>query len=195
MKNLILCEGSTDGILLQYFMRKVHQWQDGKNNGTLFRSSASWYRTLNKGNRRLDIASCKGSSALTSNLELVLDNNYNATLEEAYKKIAIVTDRDEVVTENHFLQDVSQILSKHNVNVTGGLAHNKWNTCKYITSTGRNRDMELLILVIPFAQTGAMETFLLDCISAKEPYDQQIIQAGNSFVDNVDSQRKYLTKR
>ena len=75
MKNLILCEGSTDGILLQYFMRKVHQWQDGKNNGTLFRSSASWYRTLNKGNRRLDIASCKGSSALTSNLELVLDNN------------------------------------------------------------------------------------------------------------------------
>ena len=28
MKSIILCEGSTDGVLLQYFMREVHQWED-----------------------------------------------------------------------------------------------------------------------------------------------------------------------
>lgn len=30
MKSIILCEGSTDFVLLQYFMRKVYKWQDKK---------------------------------------------------------------------------------------------------------------------------------------------------------------------
>ena len=28
MNSIILCEGSTDFQLLQYYMRKVHQWED-----------------------------------------------------------------------------------------------------------------------------------------------------------------------
>lgn len=36
MKNLILCEGSTDGILLQYFMREVHHWEDAAGQRRLF---------------------------------------------------------------------------------------------------------------------------------------------------------------
>ena len=36
MKNLILCEGSTDGILLQYFMREVYHWEDAAGQRRLF---------------------------------------------------------------------------------------------------------------------------------------------------------------
>ena len=28
MNNIILCEGSTDYVLLQYYMRKAYQWSD-----------------------------------------------------------------------------------------------------------------------------------------------------------------------
>lgn len=28
MKSIIICEGSTDFVLLQYFMRRAHQWED-----------------------------------------------------------------------------------------------------------------------------------------------------------------------
>ncbi len=75
MKNAILCEGSTDGILLQYFMRKVYQWEDGNDKVNIFDSNISWFRTMKKGNDRLDIVSCKGCSHILSNLNLILEFN------------------------------------------------------------------------------------------------------------------------
>ena len=55
--------------------------------------------------------------------------------------------------------------------------------------------MELLLLVIPFEDTGAMETFLLNAIANDSAYDAEIIRKGNQFVEEVDKERKYLTKR
>ena len=54
---------------------------------------------------------------------------------------------------------------------------------------------KLLMLVIPFEETGAMETFLLNAIAEQDEYDKYIINQCNAFVDNVDNQRKYLNKR
>ena len=51
------------------------------------------------------------------------------------------------------------------------------------------------MLVIPFEETGAMETFLLNAIAEQDEYDKYIINQCNAFVDNVDNQRKYLNKR
>lgn len=195
MKNAILCEGSTDGILLQYFMRKVYLWKDGSNKVNLFGSNVSWFRTMNKGNDRLDIASCKGCSNILSNLNLILEFNYNATKGENYAKIAVVTDRDEVDTEEDFLNKISLVLEQNHVYVMEKISHNEWCTCEYETSTGKMRRIEILILVIPFEQTGAMETFLLKAISEKNEYDAKIIEAGNQFIENVDPKKKYLTKR
>lgn len=55
--------------------------------------------------------------------------------------------------------------------------------------------MELLLLVIPFEDIGAMETFLLNAIANDSAYDAEIIRKGNQFVEEVDKERKYLTKR
>lgn len=195
MKNIILCEGSTDGMLLQYFMRKVHQWEDDSNCNSLFGSNATWFRTMKKGNGRLDIASCRGSSRLLANLNLALNFNYNAMLSEAYEKVAIVTDRDEIGTETDFIQALNNLLMNNNIKILDVVCHNEWIKCEYQTNNKKIRKMEILILIIPFAQTGAMETFLLESISNKDSYDAQIIQKGNQFVDNIDPQNKYLTKR
>lgn len=195
MKNAILCEGSTDGILLQYFMRKVYQWRDGSNKVNLFGSNVSWFRTMKKEGRRLDIASCKGCSNILSNLNLILEFNYNAAMGEEYAKISVVTDRDETDTEEDFLNKISLILEQNHVHVMEKLNHNEWCICEYETSTGKMRKMGILILVIPFEQTGAMETFLLKSISQNNEYDAQIIEEGNRFVENIDPQKKYLIKR
>ena len=53
----------------------------------------------------------------------------------------------------------------------------------------------LLILVIPFEETGAMETFLLNAISQNNSYDAGIIGNCNTFVSNIDKEKRYLTKR
>ena len=49
--------------------------------------------------------------------------------------------------------------------------------------------------MIPFEQTGAMETFLLDAIAKADSYDDNIIKQGNTFVDSVDPDKRYLSKR
>lgn len=40
-----------------------------------------------------------------------------------------------------------------------------------------------------------METFLLDAISESDEYDAVIIEKCNDFVDVVDTEKRYLTKR
>lgn len=53
----------------------------------------------------------------------------------------------------------------------------------------------MLILVIPFEDTGAMETFLLNAIAEEDEYDADIINKSNIFVENIDPERRYLNKR
>lgn len=43
--------------------------------------------------------------------------------------------------------------------------------------------------------TGARETFLLHAIAERDTYDADIIEKCNAFVDNIDSEERYLTKR
>ena len=51
------------------------------------------------------------------------------------------------------------------------------------------------MLIIPFETTGAMETFLLKCISEQDDYGARIIQKSENFVDSVDEEQRYLKKR
>lgn len=55
--------------------------------------------------------------------------------------------------------------------------------------------MKILVLVIPFEETGALETFLLKAIGKQSEYDKNIILKGNDFVDSVDPDKRYLTSR
>ena len=53
----------------------------------------------------------------------------------------------------------------------------------------------MLLLIIPFDEEGALETFLLKAIASKDEYDNEIIEKGNIFVETVDPQKKYLVRR
>ena len=60
---------------------------------------------------------------------------------------------------------------------------------------GKEIAVEILLLIVPFEQTGAMETFLLNAVAGEDEYDKEIINRGNTFVDSVDPEKRYLTKR
>ena len=195
MKNLILCEGSTDGILLQYFMREVYHWEDAAGQRRLFGNHAVWFRSLKKGTNTLDIVSCAGSSKLLPCMEYVVELNKTAASNEVYNKIVVITDRDEYDTESVFVEAMQVVLTRGNVDIQREFQHNEWMFCGYESLNGRKRNMEILLLVLPFEGNGAMETFLLNAIGAKDFYDAGIIQQGNQFVDTVDTERRYLTQR
>lgn len=46
-----------------------------------------------------------------------------------------------------------------------------------------------------FRPKGAIETFLLEAISQKDPYDKSIIEKGKEYVKEADPEKRYLKKR
>ena len=72
------------------------------------------------------------------------------------------------------------------------LSNNMWKNYIYQNGYGDEQQVKLLLLVIPFEDTGAMETFLLNAIANNDEYDAKIISKCNSFVDCVDEQKDIL---
>lgn len=167
MNKIILCEGSTDYFLLQYYMRVAYQWNDDKTIQTnILKMPKQKSRNLLKNSDILTIMSVGGCSNLGNGLRAALNRNYLSppSLSDAYSNIAIVTDRDEVGTEQSFIQSIVQILVEYNVTYTANPVNNCWLSCKMYTQMGIQISFSLLLMIIPFDENGAMETFLLNAI-------------------------------
>lgn len=192
MNSMLLCEGSTDFALLQYFMRQVYGWEDqGKGPRFLHPS-----RTLEKENRSLVIGGVGGSSRLIPVFRKVAEGNKLSSSDtEYYSKIAIMTDRDEIDTEKKFLQEILDICGQNDIKVTESIESGRWISGEMFNARKEKLPLEILILIIPFEKTGALETFLLDSISEKDTYDKEIIDKGNLFVENIDREKRYLNSR
>lgn len=197
MNNVILCEGSTDYFLLQYYMREAHEWNDDRTIQTgILKMPGQKSRNLRKNNNILTIMAVGGCSKLGNGLEAVLNKNFltQPNLSDAFNKIVIVTDRDEAGTEQSFIQRVQQVLNSHNVNYST-LSNNCWADCSMLNQMGVIINFSILLLIIPFEENGAIETFLLNAIGNKDAYDKTMINKCNQFVDQIDPNKKYLTSR
>lgn len=198
MNNIILCEGSTDYFLLQYYMREAYQWIDDTSiqNGIL-KMPKQKSRNLTKNSDILTIMAVGGCSQIGNGLKTVLNKNYLSppNLSDVYNNIVIVTDRDEVGTEQTFIQTLQQVLSEYNITTTTSITHNTWLPYSMQNQVGVTINFSILLLMIPFEENGAMETFLLNAIADKDSYDKTIIEQCNQFVDQIDPEKRYLTSR
>lgn len=195
MRSVILCEGSTDFVLLQYYMRKVHGWEYKKNDNVLIKGYKARKCVLKKDRSELNIIGCGGCSRIPEGLQFILDSNSLSAEDEAYDRIVIITDWDEVETESEFETIIAIELGKQQIEWKDDILNDKWIDFHYENGQGDSCNAKILLLVIPFEDTGAMETFLLDAVGKADPYDAQIISDCNQFIDNVDGAKKYLNKR
>lgn len=195
MKSIILCEGSTDWVLLQYFMRKTYEWEDKRTNEQPQGKHIKRIRTMEKGADRLSIGSCGGASKILSGFDFILERNNLSQDTEDYERIVVITDRDDTETEEKFINGIKETLENRGLNPISEICNNEWIQCNYKNVYGKDKQINLLVLIIPFETTGAMETFLLKCISEQDDYDARIIQKSENFVDSVDEEQRYLKKR
>ncbi len=197
MDHIILCEGSTDYVLLQYYMRKVNNWEDKKEEQKdVFRIEKYSSRRFVKNKDSLTIASTNGNSGLCKGLSEVLQRNILAApTETVFDSIVIVTDRDEVGTEDEFMEQVKQTLQSVSVSLESDYTANAWIKCSLHNRIGLKKEFRILVMVIPFEGTGALETFLLQAVADENAYDGQIIGKCNEFVDQIDPERRYLNHR
>lgn len=195
MNKLILCEGKTDAILLSYYMGRVFGWKPvkAKERKKLLKGfdvqvaesnqNADWYR---KDEDFLLICAVGGKDNF--------GNFYRDYIErplmdaDAFQQMAIVMDRDENTIdqiEDSIFADFKGMFPK--------LQNRTWKTHRFINSSEQEKILELLLLVIPVEQQGALETLLLQSISEKT-YDKVIVDACGEFVKNIRPQAsKYIS--
>ncbi len=194
MKSIIICEGETDFVFLQHFMIKVNGWKDSKQKSNpSFKSSVSnsLSRDFFKDSNMLTIISCGGCGNIKTVFEEVIRRNENEIEDsERYSKIVILTDNDEDCVEEKIIFELNDILKKEIQ-----ISNNKWTTLTFEDTVHNQFDSELLLLIIPFDENGALETFLLESISKENAYDAEIINKAKEFADNADPEKKYLSHR
>lgn len=196
----ILCEGTTDCFLLEYYMQKVNGWLDIKekyeeNKKRVYRySSKCWSREFYKDGKALTITEVGGVKSLTPALKNLLMRNQSAIDDEDfYNKIVIFTDNDEVGTAADWAVSLKSLY--HDLNITLEECKDSCFKCKMKNDADDEVEFSIDLMIIPFEEQGALETFLLNSIARKNSYEGAIISKGNVFVEGVDLEKRFLNHR
>lgn len=196
MNSLILCEGKTDCILLQYYLEKVYLWNYKDKNGLRVERDC-WSNCFTKSEYTLNITETKGCSRLVEGLIKAIKRNENVapgSTNEFFDKIIIFTDNDETSTSTDMINNIVSRISETSASFTNSIQKGVWNKGTLRGIDG-DKEFELLLLFIPFDENGALETYLLKCVANNDAYDKEIIDKGNAFVDMIDPELKYLKQR
>ena len=83
MNNVILCEGSTDYVLLQYYMRKAYRWCDDKDiQRNILKMPGQKSRNLKRGEDILTVMAVGGCSQIGNGLKQMLEELKQNGLDE-----------------------------------------------------------------------------------------------------------------
>lgn len=202
MKSAIICEGSTDLTLIQYFMEKVYKWdyikEEDRNKWeqiNFFRQAqmVKWFKTEDN---FLSILSSGGVSKIPKVLNGLIDFNINLTTPfDLFNNIVIISDQDEINTETDFILKLKNVFKDYNICFSNVIKNNEWIELKIINPDGGEIFIQFLLLIIPFEETGALETFLLNSLSENDETDKKVIKQCNNFIEKIDTDNRYLQKR
>jgi len=99
MKSVIICEGSTDLVLIQYYMEKANGWKLKENREVerkLERSGLFGFQFLHnfvKGDNELTIGETGGCSKIIGSFGKVLERNrQSSSMEDIYSNIVVICD-------------------------------------------------------------------------------------------------------
>ena len=191
MKSAIVCEGGTDQTLIQYYMEKVHQWN------YLKASQKPFFTKVFKREESeiLEIVETGGVSKIAQGFQKLLDITYKSiSIQDQYQRIVLITDHDEASTISDFGGVLGGVLEKYS-HCKVQLENNCWTSVEFSNIIGEITKIDILLLVIPFEEKGALVTFLLNAVGEKNSYDKKIIDDCSNFVENIDPDKNYLKKR
>jgi|GEM_PF-419749 len=211
MKSIILCEGKTDLILFSYYLYKVCGWKslDKKEHKadkkrlanrlstmkTSYDNQAySWYFNNDD---ILCIYAVGSNSLIVDGLQQIIDININ-TSSDNFEKIVVISDRDDEMTEEKIIRDIGDTFNANNIRF-GQILHNQWNVSNEYMNMEEALKISLLPIIIPFEETGTIETFLLNCRKDINASEKLLVENCNSFVNEQDSNyyvhTQYLSQR
>jgi hypothetical protein len=199
MRSVVICEGSTDFVLLQYYFRKALAWVDAPKSRqrVVITMPRQRSRLLVRDGGELTLMAAGGAGNIHKALELVLKRMREGAPDgsDAYENIIIITDHDDDDTPETMLGRLSSTLREVGANGDAVLTCDEWIQCKLTTKLGLEIAFRMYVFFVPTEGNGAMETFLLNAVSRQDPYDGAIVARCEDFAHSADPERRYLTKR
>lgn len=195
IKGIILCEGSSDQVLVGAYLKKIKGWTYTRPNKKLPfpDQNITWY--VNSDNEYFAIWSvngCNFKDAVSKIFEL-------EKLEHTTESLVIITDHDdETATSNRPKEIYNTINSvilidnyEPNVLIKN---NNQWQELSYTAGFKRKVKMQFCYLLVPLDSQGALETFMLNALSESSAARKEVIEQVKVFIHDLKSQ-DFLKKR
>ena len=130
MKSILLCEGKTDADFFQYYMRKVHQWEDGRavdiKNNDFKPKGFTFGRMLIKENDELFLIALNGCGDIINGVKEIFEYNIQNRPTDIFKKIVFVTDNDDENSISDRVAEVGGIIREMSISCGAELENAKW---------------------------------------------------------------------
>ena len=198
MRGLILCEGFDDVLILGYYLFKTQGWvYDPK--GVFSKlydlpkidTKRQTVEVYKRGADLIGIWAVGGKDSFNEAYKFVHRVN-SLNPKEGIDKIFIIADRDKGNIEE-CLDSLREKMNVCGLQVTN-LYNHQVNQDIYEIE-GEKYSVEIVPIVIPFEQTGALETVLTEGIAETGEEEQYIVECANEYIAKIlDSGRlhKYL---
>lgn len=199
-RSIILCEGFDEVYILGYYLFKTNSWKLVSNNKN---KKFSEYYSLPKVNPRnqlieiyeksedrLAIWSVGGKDNFFNAFQSIKEINLNQP-EYAINQVFIIQDRDNSEIESA-VEEIRFTLKDSGINVER-LNNNALNTWDF-ESEGENYITDIIPIVLPFDEQGAIETLLMRAISESSEEEKYIVNEANKYIEGFFIPEKKLSR-
>lgn len=198
MNRVILCEGYDDVVFLGYYLYKI---TGNKYKFNPEKKEISENLHLPKNNVRNErreiyvydndsvlIWAVGGKDSFEKAVKYISKINKSFP-DERFVDIFIVTDRDDSCIETSLIQ-FSEIFKKNDIDVE--LKNNKINTYIYNAENDSEYDINIIPIIIPFEEQGAIETVLLNGLAETEE-EAIIVDEAKKYISTIGNNPKIMS--
>lgn len=191
MRAIILCEGTTDLLMLQYVLQYRYDWEyDGFLENAV--TNKLQKKKLKKDGANIEIQSCGGITNIPIRMKSIKDQLEYVTREEEFiDKVIILIDHDTIDSNRAFIEQINENLQTQFVEEDINNS-SKWTINNYIFGTCQ---IDICFRCLPENETGAIEKIMLEALATDE-VEEKLIKDSNDFITEMaQKQNRYLKKK
>lgn len=188
MKALILCEGTTDLILLQLLLQyrydyRYHGYEEEKCTNRLVQ------RIVKKQDDFVEIHSCGGINNIPYELAKVKDKMVYATqADEIYDRVIVMIDHDTISSNGEFLNQINAEIGTS----WSESDLSQWLEWEITNTFDESMKLQFYCESVPSEGTGRIENVMLAALNTDGIEDEIIIKCTSQIQEIKDMQERYI---
>lgn len=188
MNSIILCEGFDDVLILGYYLYKTDKWifdKSGKISELFDLPKVSFNNQLievyKRGIDSLSIWCVGGKDSLEKPFKFIKRTNERHP-KQGFQQVFVLSDRDNSEIVN-CLKVIREKMNNCGISICN-LENNQVNIFEFEVEN-ENYKLNVVPIIIPFEETGALETVLMSAIEETGEEDRFIVAEAKNYVDRL----------